>query len=139
MKSAKLLASLLLLVCSLSFFSCSKQGDLPTETKDILTQGAWKINYYFANQDNTVRYSDYSFQFSPNGTLVCSDATTQLNGTWKIIRNMNNADWLEMNVSPVNHDLQQLNLNWKITDVNFQAIGMSADSPTPSQLRISKF
>jgi hypothetical protein len=135
MKSAKLIASLLLIVCSLSFFSCTKQNELATDTKDILTQGQWKVNYYFSDQDHTTQFTDYSFQFNPNGKLSCTDSKNLYAGTWRVIRNLNNADWLEMNLTSVTSDLQQLNFTWKLTEVGFQSIGMITDSSRPYTLR----
>ena len=138
MKSAKFFASLLLLVCSLSFFSCTKQSDLLTDTKDILVQGQWKVDYYFSDQDHTTQFSDYSFQFLPNGTLTCSDTKYQYTGTWQMIRNMNQSDWLSINLTPVSPDLQQLNLSWKISQVNLNTIGFVSEGARPYQLRIAK-
>ena len=139
MKSTKLVATLLLFLCSLSFIGWSKQtDDLPTETKDILTQGQWKVNYYFADQDRTSQLSDYNFQFNPNGTLSCTHNASFCTGTWKVIRNVNGFDLLEMNVGQTNSDLQQLNLTWKITDKNFQLLNMQGQAQSQYQLRIAK-
>lgn len=138
MKSAKLFASLLLLVCSLSFFSCVKQDDLPGETKEILTQGQWKVSYYFSDQDHTNQFSDYNFTFNQNGSLTSTNNNVVYNGTWKVIRNVNGFDLLEMNLSPVNAELQQLNLTWKITAKTLSQMNMTAQSQSQFQLRISK-
>jgi hypothetical protein len=138
MKSAQLFASLLLIVCSLSFFSCSKQEAIATETKDILTQGQWKVDYYFSDQDRTAQLADYSFQFNANGSMNCVHNSNVCNGNWKIIRNVNGSDLLEINIPAVNNDLQQLNLTWKITGVYLQTLAMQGEAQSQYQLRIAK-
>ncbi len=55
-----------------------------TELTGIAASGSWTITYYFDDKDETDHFNGYTFTFNTDGTLVASNGTTDINGTWSI-------------------------------------------------------
>ena len=55
-----------------------------TELTGIAASGSWTITYYFDDKDETDHFNGYTFTFNNDGTLVASNGTTDINGTWSI-------------------------------------------------------
>lgn len=86
----KLTTVLLLMI----FVSCENNNDddvltnisaaQVTELTGIAASGSWTITYYFDDKDETDHFNGYTFTFNNDGTLVASNGTTDINGTWSI-------------------------------------------------------
>ncbi|NDV43652.1 hypothetical protein GTK07_09985 [Muricauda sp. 40Bstr401] len=47
--------------------------------------GDWVITYFFdTDKEETSNFNGYTFKFNADGTLVASNGTTDVNGTWSI-------------------------------------------------------
>jgi hypothetical protein len=56
-----------------------------TELNGIALSGDWVITYFFdTDKEETSNFNGYSFTFNADGTLVASNGTTDVNGTWSI-------------------------------------------------------
>ena len=49
---------------------------------DVLTDGNWRITYFYDDGDETVNYNGYNFTFNANGTVTAVKNSTTINGTW---------------------------------------------------------
>lgn len=89
------------------------------EVQEIVTSGKWKITYFFdTDKEETDKYSDYTFQFLPNGSLVASDGPAPLSGAWSVTDindGSDNLDNIEFNISFTTTPLlDQLSDGWEI-------------------------
>ncbi len=56
-----------------------------TELNGIALSGDWVITYFFdTDKEETSNFNGYTFTFNADGTLVASNGTTDVNGTWSI-------------------------------------------------------
>lgn len=82
---------ILITICSIAIFSCTKKDDTvsptavnPTTVSNNATAGSWRVTYYWdTDHDETSSFSGYSFTFgaSNNVTAVKSGASS-VTGTW---------------------------------------------------------
>ncbi|MDP1171686.1 hypothetical protein, partial [Klebsiella pneumoniae] len=59
-------------------------GEVPGDFTTLLTDGAWYVNYFFDDQDETFLFNGYQFNFNADQTAVADNGTTQVNGTWNL-------------------------------------------------------
>ena len=88
MKSSNLLAALLLVASSLFFTRCTADHDFVSTPKEIITEGEWAVQTFMAGGDKTAQYTDYSFSFRPDGTVMIEGDGTEYSGTWKWTHNV---------------------------------------------------
>ena len=63
------------------------------EVQDFVTNGKWQVGYFFnADKDETEKYSQYTFQFLPNGLLAASDGPASLSGGWSVMHQSDSND-----------------------------------------------
>ena len=62
----------------------SSGGQVPGDFSTLLTDGAWYVNYFFDDQDETFLFNGYQFNFNADQTAVADNGTTQVNGTWNL-------------------------------------------------------
>ena len=136
MKSAKLFALLLIISTSMLFTNCSPRQDDISTTKEILSEGKWSVDYYFAGQDQTGLYTNYTFTFNLNGAVVCEQGTTSNTGTWSLIKDGSRNDVLLIQLNTLEPHLIQLSEEWKVTDQTLSVIAMRDVNST--QLRFKK-
>lgn len=64
-----------------------------SELEDITQTGAWSITYYIdSGDDETNHFTNYTFTFNTDGTLVATNGDTTVNGTWSITNDSNSSD-----------------------------------------------
>lgn len=91
------------------------EGDLSEDLtfSEVLTNGNWKVSYFFDNQEETSDYASYSFAFDVYGTIGIVNGTNNSNGTWVAYHN-NEEDKIELTFSiPA---LQELADDWRIVE-----------------------
>ena len=79
MKKIQKLIMLSLLFSASFTTACHKSGNNNAST---LTPGAWKITYFFSQQDETSNYQGYVFDFESNGGLSASKGVQIWQGAW---------------------------------------------------------
>jgi hypothetical protein len=134
MKNAKLF-SYLLIVASTSFFArCTPErlDDFGT-AKEIISNGQWSVDYYYAGQDKTTQFSNYQFSFIGNGTVTANYGTGSINGTWAILRDVNRNEVLRISIQEPH--LQELNEQWNVVNASSDILGMKGSN---SELRLKK-
>lgn len=136
MKSAKPALSFLLIVISTSLFtSCTPESlDYSATTREFISKGQWSVDLFFAGQDKTAQYSGYQFSFIGNGTATATNGVETVSGTWNVVRDVNRNEILSINMNTQNQ-MQELNVQWNVTDKNNFIIAMKDGS---NELRFKK-
>jgi hypothetical protein len=66
---------------------------VPTPSVDLATtlrQGSWQVSYYSDHGSNqSLNFTGYSFAFSANGSIVVTNGTSPVTGSWTITTNNN--------------------------------------------------
>lgn len=115
MKAVQLTAGFLLFA-SLLFTSCTKDStDYGNTTREILSEGKWSVDYFFAGQDKTDDFNSYHFKFSGNGSVTGSNGIHNFNGNWNIIKDPNNKEILQITILSQEPQLTELNEDWHIS------------------------
>lgn len=137
MKSAKLITSFLLIVISTSLFtSCTPESlDYSSTTREFISKGQWSVDLFFAGQDKTAQYSGYQFSFIGNGTATATNGVETVSGTWSVATDVNRNEILRINMNSQDPRIQDLNVQWSITDKNNYIIAMKDGS---NELRFKK-
>lgn len=95
---------------SLVSSSCSNNDDDGTNTNDNSAEmqqisnavelGTWVITNFMDSGDNeTNHFTRYSFSFNTNGTLVATNGTETVNGSWSITEDDSSNDIDLMHIS----------------------------------------
>ena len=106
----------------------SNSADL---TSEIMEQGDWQITYFNdSGEDQTNDFNGYTFVFNTNGTIVASNGTQTIDGTWNIFDDSSNSSSdddgnssddddfiLSFNV-PETSDFDDLNDDWDFISVS---------------------
>src|SRR5215218_6179203 len=116
MKTSKFFVGLLLLFTSISFVRCTPDQDFSTTTKDVISQGKWTVDYYYAGQDKTSQFNSYEFSFVANGTVSASTTSGEFTGTWALIKDVNRNDVIQINIPTQEPQLAELNELWNVTN-----------------------
>ena len=100
MKSNFFLVFLVMLSLTLMSTQCSKDDDFLNDNseeimlvKNIAESGTWYISSYIdSGQDETNDYNGYTFTFNNDGTVVATNGSNNLNGTWSVTDSSNSND-----------------------------------------------
>ena len=100
MKSNFFLVFLVMLSLTLMSTQCSKDDDFLNDNseeimlvKNIAESGTWYISSYIVSgQDETNDYNGYTFTFNNDGTVVATNGSNNLNGTWSVTDSSNSND-----------------------------------------------
>ncbi len=96
----KTIIKLVFFVATLFMFSCSTDDSAPMDTavlikqiEDRIKSGTWRITSYVDDgQNETDDYTCYNFTFNENGSLVATNGTATINGTWSVTDDSNSSD-----------------------------------------------
>ena len=124
MKNVRVLALLTAVV--FLFIRCTPDQDYISNTKEIISQGKWSVDYYFSGQNKTAQYTNFQFTFSLNGTVSCTDGTQSFNGSWAMTRDVNRNDVLLINMSNQQPNITQLNAQWNVTNQSTSLVDMTS-------------
>ncbi len=137
MKALQLTVSLLLLSTCFLTTSCTKDQveNYRDNTKEIITQGKWTVEYLFSGQDLTDQYQNYDFEFLGNGTLSAQGPGPEISGTWSMIRDANRNDVIRIQINSQDPHFAAISEQWRVTGKTLQSVVMAEGS---SQLHIRK-
>jgi hypothetical protein len=79
----------------------------------ILLQDTWEITYFFRQQDETEYFHDYIFTFNDDHTVVASQATIAVKGTWSVHKTSDGSLKLDLDFDVIS-PFDELNGNWNI-------------------------
>lgn len=138
MKTLKALT--ITLILTMTFFtSCTDNAEILIddsaqiqEIVDTFLIGSWRItNFNDSGQDETSDFAGFNFTFSANGSVVATNGTETINGTWSVTgsssSNDDSNDDIDFNlffsVSP-NHNFEDLNDDWDVQSVTPTAVSL---------------
>jgi hypothetical protein len=108
---------------------CRKSEDTnsPDEQfKQTLSQGSWKVDYYFEQKDETADFGDFLFVFKPGGTVNVTNGNINAGGSWELIVE-NGKRKLVLNFV-TNSIIQKLNDSWIIISTSANKIDLKDDN-----------
>jgi hypothetical protein len=105
-----------------SIASCKKSGTTDNPSVNI-SEGPWRISYFWDQQDKTSSYTGYYFMFLDGGTLMAHGSSTTLTGTWS-------QTGTRININFTNAPLNELNGDWLKTEFTGTSIKLKDDNPS---------
>jgi hypothetical protein len=125
MKSTSLFAAILL-VTSFLFTRCSPDYEYISSTDEIITRGNWSVDYFYSNQDNTAQYVSYQLEFGVSGAMRCVHGQEYCTGNWKVNKDINGKDVLEINLPATLNNVRELNDCWDVISSNSNSVNLRA-------------
>lgn len=157
MKNRKILYVLLVFIISTGIISCSKDdnntpiNDTSAEiqqTRNLMISSDWIItNFNDSGQNETSNFNGYNFVFNMDGSLVATNGSNVVNGTWSIVDDSSNDDSndnddIDFNIffsSP--DEFNELSEDWNIvseSDTRIELIHVSGGNGGTDQLTFEK-
>ena len=136
MKKGFYFGLLMLLSFSLMSSTCSSDDDDGSpnnntlqiaEIENTAESGTWRITSFIdSGQDETSDFTGYEFTFNSNGTLVATNGSNTLNGTWSVTDDSSNDDSssdddIDFNIFfpvPESNNFEDLNDDWDIVSTS---------------------
>jgi hypothetical protein len=136
MKKGFYFGLLMLLSFSLMSSTCSSDDDDGSpnnnslqiaEIENTAESGTWRItNFVDSGQDETSDFTGYDFTFNSNGSLVATNGSNTMNGTWSVTDDSSNDDSssdddIDFNIFfPVqeSNNFEDLNDDWDIVSTS---------------------
>ena len=119
-----ILICLLITSCSADDENSNDNSQEITEVETIAESGSWRItNLNDSGEDETSDFAGYDFTFNPDGSLVATNGTNTITGTWSVTDDnddSDSADDIEFNILfPVSdtNDFENLNEDWDIVSI----------------------
>lgn len=135
MKNQKLASILIFIISTHFFISCTRESaDYTSTAKEIISQGTWVVDYYYAGQNKTAQFSNYQFSFIGNGTVTALNGGNSFSGTWSVVTDVNRNEVLKINLVQ-EPNLQELNNQWSVGDKTSLSVSMNVNG---SELRFKK-
>ena len=129
-----MLFSYLFIIISSLFIGCTTENlDYTGTARENISQGNWTVDYCFADQDKTSQFSKYQFNFIGNGTLVVSNDSSSVSGSWSMAKDVNYNEVLRIKIDEAY--FQTLNNQWTVTGNDMGRLTMSG---ADRQLRLRK-
>lgn len=135
MKNIDKLILLVIVSFSLVFTGCSTDDDASTndnsqqvaQIQSSVESGTWRItNFNDSGQDETSDFNGYNFTFNTDGSLVATNSSNTMTGTWSVTDDSNSSDDdsssdddddIDFNIFfnvPESNDFEDLNDDWDI-------------------------
>lgn len=114
---------------------CPENNLVPLDFATAITKGSWEIPYFYDGTVKTSNYSDYSFVFKADKSVVASKAGISETGQWESsVQNGITA----VNISFATGVLSKLNFNWKLFEFNNSQIRLRDAGATTNYLYFQK-
>lgn len=114
--------TLLYFLLFISISSCKKTVTTDEPSVNI-SDGTWRISYFWDQQDKTSNYTSYYFMFLNGGTLMAHGSSTTLTGTWS-------QTGTKISINFTDPALSDLNDDWLKTEFTGSSIKLKDDSPS---------
>ncbi|SDS19326.1 hypothetical protein SAMN04515667_1619 [Formosa sp. Hel1_31_208] len=142
MKTKFYLALSVMLSFTLMSFNCSGDDDSPNpndnseqivQIENTAESGTWRIaNFNDSGQDETSDFTGYDFTFNSDGSLIATNGTTTLTGTWSVTDDSSSDDSssdddIDFNIFfpvPETNDFEDLNDDWDIVSTSSTQIAL---------------
>ncbi|KIQ21112.1 hypothetical protein RT99_12390 [Flavobacterium sp. MEB061] len=114
---------------------CPENNIVTLDFTETLTNGSWKIAYYFDDSEKTLSYSDYWFIFKSDKSVIAKKGAIAETGTWESTV-VNNVRELKINFS--SELLGKLSCNWKLFEFNNSQIRLRDVTDSTNYLYFEK-
>jgi hypothetical protein len=155
MKKGLYFSFLVMLSFSLMSSACSgddDDGDVNdnsqqiSQIENIVESGTWRItNFIDSGENETSDFTGYDFMFNSDGSLVATNGTDTLNGTWSVTDDSSSSDDdIDFNIFfpvPDTNDFEALNDDWDIissTSTKIELIDISGGNGGTDNLTFEK-
>jgi hypothetical protein len=101
----------------------SNSANQATQANQIAQSGTWRISYFWdTDKDETSNFTGYEFSFNSDGTLVATNNTNTVNGTWSVTDSSSSSSSSDVDFNimfnvPQSSDFEDLNDDWDIVSV----------------------
>ncbi len=132
----QILNTTMMIILAMFVVACSKDDSNDTDTNtnnnanqaaqanQVAQSGTWRISYFWdTDKDETSNFTGYEFSFNSDGTLVATNNTNTVNGTWSVTdsnssSSSNDIDFNIMFAVPQSSDFEDLNDDWDVITIN---------------------
>ncbi|WP_299337167.1 hypothetical protein [uncultured Psychroserpens sp.] len=137
MKKGLYFGILIMISFSLMSFNCSDDDDVvnPNDNSQEIAQientaesGTWRItNFNDSGQNETSDFAGYDFSFNTDGSLVATNGSNTLTGTWSVTDDSNSNDDsssdddIDFNIFfpvPESNNFEDLNDDWDVVSTS---------------------
>ena len=148
--------SLLVILCfTLIFSACSNNDDdgnvndsseQIAQLESTVQSGTWRITDFIDSGENeTSDFKGYNFSFNSDGSLVATNGTDTLTGTWSVTDDSSSSDDdIDFNIFfpvPDTNDFEDLNDDWDVishTSTKIELIDISGGNGGTDNLTFEK-
>ncbi len=123
---------LIAMIFACSFLSCAKDDDEVNDISDsgvitTITNGTWKVTQYiYRGNDETSKFSGYTFVFSPGNTVTATNGSFTEQGTWAAGTDDSKVKLL-LSFQVVG-DFAEISNDWRVILQNNAIIGLQHES-----------
>jgi hypothetical protein len=100
-----------------------------SEIEGVITNGVWKVSYFFDETNQTTAYAAYEFTFFADGTVVADDGVTEYTGTWHVYGD-DGALELELIFDEENELLDEIAEDWDVTSFTATTLNLGDEDVT---------
>ncbi|MFD1062690.1 hypothetical protein ACFQ1Q_05485 [Winogradskyella litorisediminis] len=135
MKKGFYYSAIVMLSLTLMSTQCSSDDPAPFDNSQEIAEivstaesGTWRItNFNDSGQDETSDFNGYNFSFNSDGSLVATNGTNTVSGTWSVTDDSNSSDDsssnddIDFNIFfpvPETNDFEDLNDDWDIVSIS---------------------
>ncbi len=141
--------SLMLLACSSDDDDVKDNSQQISQIENIVESGTWRItNFIDSGKNETSDFTGYDFLFNSDGSLIATNGTNTIDGTWSITDDSSSSsssdDDIDFNIFfpvPDTNDFEDLNDNWDIissTSTKIELIDISGGNVGTDTLTFEK-
>jgi hypothetical protein len=99
----------------------NSSANLGAQANQVAQNGTWRVSYFWdTDKDETANFAGYEFSFNNDGTLVATNGTDTVNGTWSVTSSSSSSSSDDFNIMfavPQSSDFDDLNDDWDIVSV----------------------
>ncbi|GAA4900617.1 hypothetical protein GCM10023311_27820 [Flaviramulus aquimarinus] len=102
---------------------CSTSAVNDTLLVQTLTDGNWRVNYYFNDNDETLVFNDYTFRFFNNGQISITSSSDTNSGNWNTTTGNDFELELNLNFGYV-YMLREITEDWDVVEITSNSISL---------------
>ncbi|NCT18878.1 MAG: hypothetical protein GW771_11660 [Flavobacteriia bacterium] len=117
--------SLLSLSCSNDGNTSNTNSENVAQLQDAIIQGTWKITRFIEDGVNqTSNFNGFNFTFNTNGTVLATNGSTSINGTWSTNVSSSGTPKFVLNFNISNGPFDEISEDWNIESVSSTLIDL---------------
>ena len=113
-----------------SIDDCAIVTPVPLVLSNVLTNGSWRVSYFYDLYDETSYYNGYVFNFNTNGSSFAVKNTNTVNGNWTI---HTESSYQKIEFHFDGSLLEELEEDWKVLEYTNTIIRLKHESSNGSE------